>query len=448
MSLRYRRSSSYSTLSLGRRSSINSKDVEKIQQLLAKRSKIPPQIAFSAVILSPIAIFILASISRLHFGSFFAFVDSDYQLEIPNLLNSSSWTIFSIVFLIQIIFICILPSDDYKIRTENGEKQIINANSFVSCLLICLFYILGSQLGLFKGTIFFENFIEICSIFSIFIVFLIFYIQLFIFEDDSSEQFILDFFFGKILQPKVFEVDIKNLVTNRLMLTFWALYSISAVYHNKNLFGKLNDSLLTLVALNLIYVARRQWTEYLPYVNLDGQNDRAGFYRLWGVGVGLLLIHTTPISVLASAKSGFNHQICIGIAAVNLVLQYLNTSIDLQKYNFRAAKGKLKINDKDPFFIAAKFKTESNDSGVSLLLGSGYFSTCRHLNYTTEFLTFLTWSFLLNSDNVLAYASPLLLCLLLYGRMTKDEVRCLAKYNQYWLQYCNKVQYLVIPGIL
>lgn len=193
MSLRYRRSSSYSTLSfgipIGRRSSINLKDVEKIQQFLTKQTKISPQIAFFAVILLPIVIFILVSISRLHFGSFFTFIDSNFQLEIPNFFNLNSWIIFLIVFLIQIIFICVLPSDDYKIRTENGEKQIINANSFVSCLLICLFYIFGAQLGFFKGTIFFENFIEICFIFSFFIVFLIFYIQFFIFEDDSSEFF-------------------------------------------------------------------------------------------------------------------------------------------------------------------------------------------------------------------------------------------------------------------
>ena len=204
----------------------------------------------------------------------------------------------------------------------------------------------------------------------------------------------------------------------------------------------------TLITLNLIYIARRQWTEHLNYVNLDGQSDKAGFYRLWGVGVGLLLLHTTPISILASSKGIVNPHISYVIALFNLILQFVNSSIDLQKYEFRAAKGKLKINDKDPFFIAAKFRMENGDTGISLLLGSGYFSSCRHLNYTTELLTFISWNLLVGSTNTLAYISPLVLVPLLYWRMYRDEIRCLMKYNQYWLQYCNKVQYLAIPGIL
>lgn len=56
-----------------------------------------------------------------------------------------------------------------------------------------------------------------------------------------DEPFIVDFLFGKELQPKLLEVDIKNLVTNRLMLTFWALYAISAVYHNKEIYGIANS---------------------------------------------------------------------------------------------------------------------------------------------------------------------------------------------------------------
>ena len=205
---------------------------------------------------------------------------------------------------------------------------------------------------------------------------------------------------------------------------------------------------MTLVTLNLIYIARRQWTEHLNYANLDAHNDKAGFYRLWGVGIGLLILHTTPLSILASSKGISNPYLSYIIAFFNLMFQFMNSSIDLQKYGFRAAKGKLKIDDKDPFFIAAKYRTESGDTGISLLLGSGYFSTCRHLNYTTELLTFITWNLLVGSTNTLAYISPMVLAPLLYWRMYRDEIRCLVKYSQYWLQYCNKVQYLAIPGIL
>ena len=138
---------------------------------------------------------------------------------------------------------------------------------------------------------------------------------------------------------------------------------------------------------------------------------------------------------------------CLLIGISNIVFQLLNSATDLQRYNFRAAHGKIKINDMDPYFLAARYKNESGETTVNLLLGSGYFKSCRHLNYTTEFFTFLTWSLLQKTPNLFSYFSPVFLLLILSIRISRDELRCLAKYNQYWLQYCNKVQYRIIPGV-
>lgn len=187
MSFRIKRSSSFSSSSLGRRSSINPKDVERIQQLLQRQKKISPQLCFCIVIFCPIMVFILSSIARLYFGSYLAFAEADYDLELPNLTVIQPWNSFLIVLSIQLIFLLILPSDDFKVKNENGEKTIINANSFISCLLISLLYILGSTLGLFKGTIIFEHFIGICFVFSLFILLLILQIHFFGSEEDSSE---------------------------------------------------------------------------------------------------------------------------------------------------------------------------------------------------------------------------------------------------------------------
>ena len=187
MSFRIKRSSSFSSSSLGRRSSINPKDVERIQQLLQRQKKISPQVCFCIVIFCPIAVFVLSSIARLYFGSYWAFTEADYELEFPNLTVIQPWNCFLVVLLIQLIFLLILPSDDFKVRNEHGEKVIINANSFISCLLISLLYILGSTLGFFKGTIIFENFIGISFIFSLFIIVLILHIHFFGNEEDSSK---------------------------------------------------------------------------------------------------------------------------------------------------------------------------------------------------------------------------------------------------------------------
>lgn len=59
---------------------------------------------------------------------------------------------------------------------------------------------------------------------------------------------------------------------------------------------------------------------------------------------------------------------------MGLSAQYLNTKIDLQKYQFRKADGQLKIgNVKDPFYINAKYRKENGESGTQLLLGKKFY---------------------------------------------------------------------------
>ncbi|KAK6049807.1 hypothetical protein COOONC_12688 [Cooperia oncophora] len=70
----------------------------------------------------------------------------------------------------------------------------------------------------------------------------------------------------------------------------------------------------------------------------------------------------------------------------------MTTVIDKQKYDFRRTKGLIKIRGVDPYFINAKYKTDTGDTSVNLLLGSGYWATCRHPNYLSEATTFIVFS--------------------------------------------------------
>jgi hypothetical protein len=83
-----------------------------------------------------------------------------------------------------------------------------------------------------------------------------------------------------------------------------------------------------------------------------------------------------------------------------------------------------------------------------LFIGSGWWGWSRHAHYTTEFGTFICWTLLTNTRQWLPYFPLLFLLLLLIDRMYRDEMRCLAKYGQCWLQYCNRVPYLLLPGFI
>uniref|UniRef100_A0A7E4VP17 7-dehydrocholesterol reductase n=1 Tax=Panagrellus redivivus TaxID=6233 RepID=A0A7E4VP17_PANRE len=441
-----RRSSSFGSGSLvGRRSSLCNKDVERIQQIVQRRRKPSPQLVFLAVAAAPVLALYLTTACR-HLNE-----DPRPLFEVHSGDLYQAVSLFIAVFIIQLIFLCILPSDDYELRLPSGDKTIINANSFISCLLICLLYIFGASLKFYPGTLMYENFIYICALLSVVAIGLAFYLhQRAASEESTSDPFLIDFVYGRELQPSILDIDVKNLITQRLMLTFWALYILSAVWHSYDIRPKQPSAFYAIVTLQLLYIARRQWTEHLAYTNLDAQNDRAGFYRLWGVGVFLLMAYVSPVSVLANITkptSSASRLLTWGLVIVNLISQWVNSATDLQKYQFRASNGKMKIGETDPFFISAKYKSENNEPAVSLLLGSGYHASCRHLNYTTEFLTFLTWTILQKNSPPITYLPLAVVGAVLLYRMYCDETRCLIKYGQYWIQYCNKVKYLLIPGV-
>jgi hypothetical protein len=145
--------------------------------------------------------------------------------------------------------------------------------------------------------------------------------------------------------------------------------------------------------------------------------------------------------------------------------QLLNTGIDRQRHTFREKEGQMKLmGAKDPYYICAKFRRENGETGTGLLLGmrsvlehlshslslvwiigSGYWSLCRHPNYAAEMCTFLFWT--LPWTDPIVYLPFVLLCGLLWWRMRRDELRCSIKYGQFWSQHCQKVPHLLLPGI-
>jgi len=54
----------------------------------------------------------------------------------------------------------------------------------------------------------------------------------------------------------------------------------------------------------------------------------------------------------------------------------------------------------------------------------------------------------LQSDHYLPYFYPVYLTILLFDRAWRDDARCAAKYGRAWDEYCEKVPYKVIPGVI
>lgn len=72
----------------------------------------------------------------------------------------------------------------------------------------------------------------------------------------------------------------------------------------------------------------------------------------------------------------------------------------------------------------------------------------RHFHYVPEVAAAFFWCVPALFDFPLPFFYPVYLSLLLLDRAYRDDKRCADKYNQYWNTYCEKVPYMIVPGIL
>ncbi|KAI1723917.1 ergosterol biosynthesis ERG4/ERG24 family domain-containing protein [Ditylenchus destructor] len=460
---RLRRSSSQNSNSVlsSRRSSISQKDFEHIQTQLRETKRLSHYLMLSIMFISPLFIFTYhfaitndkGSLKEILIKERFSLILLKSEIH-HQIISPVPWLTVVLLIQLQLLFLWFLPASEHGMTNDLGQKFQLKRNCFDSCVLICLLYILGAALGLYRRDIIFTSWLGIMFSLSLICVILQFYLYCCYFWEKSAEYYenyddnglVSRIFFGKHLQPVVLGVDVKQFLTNRIMFTLWAVYIISSLFHQKTRFGRCSNSLLTCSLLQLVYITRRQWFEYVT-TNLDNQNDRMGFYRIWGVAVFLPTLYLTPITIMAQTDSSLSQVRCVSALVLGLFFQYLNSDIDLQKYRFRIADGMVKIANKDPFYITARYRKDNGELGTQLLLGSGYFGICRHFNHTTEIVTFLLWTLVLPKFYYTGFIPVIFLLILLYGRMHRDEMRCLAKYSHYWLQYTSKVKYLVLPGL-
>ncbi|KAM3716626.1 7-dehydrocholesterol reductase [Dirofilaria immitis] len=438
-----------------RRSSCSLKDMERIQIAEAqKKRNFSPRLLISILFGGPFFLFLhLYAVNNCD-ASFLQFLkmlwsESNVVCQIfPQPFSSVAWKILTFIVLVQLVFHLTLPKDLVTIINSMGERECHPVNSFQSCLLVILLFIFGSALGFYKASIIYIHWVQILSLLnvvSIVIVLLLYKRQRS--KNDDTSDIISDLFFGTDLRPVIYSVDLKHFVTYRIARTLWPLYIISSVYYNYSFYGVINNNLLSCAILQLIYIGKNHWYEHLQYSQLDAQNKKAGFFYIWGTLVLYPAIHATPITVLAQRKDILSLPISVAVLFVGVITMYVTVDSDRQRVQFRLVNGNMKVWGEDPFFITAKYRRKNGEIAANLLLGSGWWGLCRHPNYFCEWLTFVCWIILQGTNTFFTCFPLLFLTCYLYVRLKHDELRCLAKYGPYWLQYRNRVKCLLIPSL-
>ncbi|VDM63830.1 unnamed protein product [Angiostrongylus costaricensis] len=337
---------------------------------------------------------------------------------------------------------------------ENGLNTFItgdtkkSVNGFSSSLLLCLLYVMGGKLGLYRDDLLFIHFSSVITCFAVICV-TMYGIMLinYRFGDYYNVTTISEFCFGVELRPTILDIDVKHFVRSCITLVIWPLFIISSLYYQRNMQGKITESLMGCSLVQMTYILKYHWTEYLALNSLDYKRSNCGIYKLWSDMVLFPILYCSPISIIAQSQRSISLITSVVLTAIALFFMYMTVAIDKQKYDFRRSKGKMKIGGLDPFFITAKYKNEQGETSANLLLGSGYWSKSRHPNYLCEAATFFTFSAFQGPYVPVACHFPALFITgYLISRVWLDESRCVAKYGQSWLQYCNKVPFRIFPG--
>ncbi|KAK5965678.1 DeHydroCholesterol Reductase [Trichostrongylus colubriformis] len=434
-----------------RRSSISSKDLQAIQAAIAKQHH-PTPLILCLLIGLPVYSFFHLYLIYHHHGYLGAALSSLVKPPIlaglvPLLFDVAAWK-FTVVFLsLQLIFHWILPHDNVYLLSSTGDRKK-PVNGFSSCLLLCLLYVMGSGLGMYRNDVLYIHFesVIICMAIICVAVWLAMLIN-YRFGDYYNVTTVPEFCFGVELYPTVLDIDIKHFVRSRITLVLWPLFIISAVFHQRNVYGKVSQSLITSSMVQMAYIIRNQWTENLALNSVDYRRSNCGFYKLWSDMVMFPVLYCSSIAIIAHTQKSISSLSCCVLMITAFVSIYMTTVIDKQKYDFRRSKGLIKIRGVDPYFITAKYKTDTGDTSANLLLGSGYWATCRHPNYISEAVTFIVFSAFQGPYPIACHLTAIFVTGFLFIRLCNDESRCLIKYGQSWIQYCNKVPFRLIPGL-
>ena len=190
---------------------------------------------------------------------------------------------------------------------------------------------------------------------------------------------------------------------------------------------------------------------------MDIQHDRAGYYICWGCMVWVPSVYTMHTLFLVKNPQYLSQEFAFAFVIMGVFSIWCNYDCDRQRQEFRLTNGRVKIWGRKAEYIKACYTTKDGETRESLLLADGWWGISRHFHYIPEIMASVFWCVPVQygtlylgciPTGVLPYFYPFYLTLLLLDRAWRDDKRCADKYKEYWVEYCKKVPYKIIPGVV
>ncbi|TPX33713.1 hypothetical protein SmJEL517_g03422 [Synchytrium microbalum] len=251
---------------------------------------------------------------------------------------------------------------------------------------------------------------------------------------------VYDFFIGRELNPRVGKstFDWKYFCELRPGLIGWAVLNAAFAAKQYTELGRVTDSMVLVNAFQAYYVVDALWNEPAILTTMDIVMDGFGYMLAFGDLAWVPFTYSLQARYLADHPNDLGATKAAAIVALKLLGLYIFRASNSQKNAFRT----------NPDAPEVKHLKYINTPTGSRLLTSGWWGSARHINYTGDWLMAVAWCLPTGFKTPLTYFYPIYFAVLLIHRAMRDDEKCRHKYGKAWEEYCKKVPYLFVPGLI
>jgi 7-dehydrocholesterol reductase len=201
--------------------------------------------------------------------------------------------------------------------------------------------------------------------------------------------------------------------------------------------------------LHALYVLDFFYNEEWYLSTIDMAHDHFGWMLAWGDTVWLPFMYTLPAFYLVSHPVQLSYLHFHLVLLLGLVGYCIFRGANWEKEYFRATRGTEKIWGRQPSFISSHYTTLDGKTHHSMLLTSGFWGICRHINYFGDILMAISYGLACFAFEfaVLPFFYAIFLTVLLVHRAERCHDRCMKKHGRAYQEYCQKVPIKIVPFI-
>jgi hypothetical protein len=375
------------------------------------------------------------------------------HLSLSDLFSVRASIIYVSWLLLHYVLYLILPARIVQGTVINAKGDRLDyplnglSSMFVS-MAILLFLVL---IGVLPATFAYDEFLPLCSAAIIFcLAFSLYtYTVSFIAEkrhplSPTSElslhgqtgNLLYDFFIGRPLNPRLFNVDLKYLCELRPGLIGWMVIDLSFMAAQYKEQGEITVSIILVTLFQAVYVLDALMSEEAILTTMDITSDGFGYMLIFGDLAWVPFTYSLQARYLVDYPTHLSFPLIILIIALKCLGLYIFRSANNEKNEFRS-------NSDTAFVRQARYiLTESG----SRLLVSGWWGRSRHANYMGDILMATAWCLPCGFQHFpVTYFYVLYFSILLIHRQRRDDLKCRAKYGKEWESYCQQVPYRIFP---